>query len=434
LHPLLRDQATGKPARILRGYIRRAEFEAGNDMSRARLYFMYNPEVITRDYVSYLEQTALDPFNTVFQSGNLVAPPSFMDFSFSLLFDRQEEAMAPDHPGVYVDYQFFDLVVRNVIPTDPNQSSNTLPDNGIMMVNPRDITVVFSPQLTVQGRPLNASVSFERFTHRMTPTRMTIQLHMRAVYMGPVKDQVEYKKEEFAAEASIPIDEIKSPLFSWNGNDQSAFDLLKLTNEAPSADIKVLAQQFAQAKDENHALRLTAMQYAIDHVVQGGPGDGTWTDYEGASSGSARWALPDSADCSGLVTESYIKVGLGSVMKWNGHPGTAVIMQLAQQNPNLQAFQRLQDFDWKSELLPGDILIRQGHVGFFVAYQGTGCVIFDAAGPNANPEVGQRNVSGHSTFTHMLRPTPHGSLSAASQTSVWNTVLGQSWNPIAGLG
>ena len=49
IHPLLRDQASGKPARILRGYIRRAEFEAGNDMSRARLYFMYNPEVITRD-------------------------------------------------------------------------------------------------------------------------------------------------------------------------------------------------------------------------------------------------------------------------------------------------------------------------------------------------------------------------------------------------
>ena len=106
---------------------------------------MYNPEIITRDYVSYLDQTALDPFNTVYQSGNLVAPPAILDFSFDLFFDRQEEATQPDHPGVFVDYQYFDLVVRNVMPSDPNRPGNTLPDNGVMMVNPRDITVVFAP-------------------------------------------------------------------------------------------------------------------------------------------------------------------------------------------------------------------------------------------------------------------------------------------------
>ena len=137
---------TGAPARIQRGYIRRGEVEAGQDISKARLYFMYNPETITRDYVSYLDQTALDPFNTVYQSSNLVAPPSILDFSFSLFFDRQEEAMDAEHPGVFVDYQFFDLVVRNVTPDDPNSTGNTLPDNGVMMVNPREITVVFSQQ------------------------------------------------------------------------------------------------------------------------------------------------------------------------------------------------------------------------------------------------------------------------------------------------
>ena len=162
---------------------------------------MYNPEIISRDYVSYLEQGALDPFNTVYQSGNLVAPPSILDFSFELFFDRQEEATQVNHPGVFVDYQFFDLVVRNVVPSDPNQASNALPDNGVMMVNPRDITVVFSPQLTIQGRPINARVTFEKFTHRMTPTRMRISLTMRAVYMGPIKDMTEYNAETFPAEA-----------------------------------------------------------------------------------------------------------------------------------------------------------------------------------------------------------------------------------------
>src|SRR5262245_45619221 len=79
---------SGGPPRILRGFIRRAEYDRTDAASMARLYFMYNPETITRDYVSYLDQGALDPFNTVFGSGNLVPPPSFMDFSFGLFFDR----------------------------------------------------------------------------------------------------------------------------------------------------------------------------------------------------------------------------------------------------------------------------------------------------------------------------------------------------------
>ena len=58
----------GTPARILRGFIRRADYDASDPVSRSRLYFMYNPTIIARDYVSYLDQGALDPFNTVFQS------------------------------------------------------------------------------------------------------------------------------------------------------------------------------------------------------------------------------------------------------------------------------------------------------------------------------------------------------------------------------
>ena len=213
LHPSLMTQGSpsgpatggGLPARILRGYIRRAQSEVGKPMSNARLYFMYNPEQITREYVSYLEQGALDPFNTVYQSGNLVAPPSILDFSFELFFDRQEEAADTHHPGVFVDYQFFDMVVRNVYPDPGHAPANTLPDSGVMMVNPRDITVIFSPQLTVQGRPLNARVTFEKFTHRMTPTRMRIQLTMRAVYLGPIKDMTTYTAEEFPADAVDPL-------------------------------------------------------------------------------------------------------------------------------------------------------------------------------------------------------------------------------------
>lgn len=213
LLPSLVDEF-GQSAKILRGFIRRAQWEAGDPVTKARLYFMYNPETIERQYISYLDQSALDPFNTVYQSGNLVAPPSLLDFNFDLFFDRQTEAMHSDHPGVFVDYQFFDLVVRNVIPTDPNQSSNQLPDNGVMMVNPRDITVVFSPQLTVQGRPTNASVRFEKFTHRMIPTRMSISLQMRVTYFGPLLEQSQYQMQAVQDSSALLVPPDQQSVFS----------------------------------------------------------------------------------------------------------------------------------------------------------------------------------------------------------------------------
>jgi len=424
LHPALRDSETGLPARILRGYIRRAEFQAGDQMSRSRLYFMYNPERIQRDYVSYLNQSALDPFNTVYQSGNLVAPPSILDFSFSLFFDRQEEAAAADHPGVFVDYQYFDLVVRNVIPTDPNQSGTTIPDNGVMMINPRDITVVFSPQLTVQGRPLNASVNFEKFTHRMTPTRMTIQLQMRAVYIGPVKDMTEYRKEELQAEAAIPFDEgrLASPI-SWLGNEVSTVEAIRSFRDSitDTGTVGDAARTIGIANDGNHAIRLAAMQWAIDHVVQGGPSgkdvdDAPWTDYLN-DGGRGRWNLPSSADCSGLVSEAYIKTGQGTALGWNSHPSTDDMIRIARNNS--AKFQLLPLTGAFGELLSGDILLRSGHVAFYVGKEGNQNVIFDASSAKSIPEVGRRTNSLPGKFTYILRPTPLGSLSAASTTSSW---------------
>lgn len=213
------------PARILRGFIRRAQVNVADHPSQCRLYFMYNPAEIVRDYVSYLDQGALDPFNTVYQSGNLVAPPSFMDFSFELFFDRQAEAASADHPGVMVDQEYFDLVVRNVIPGD--DTSGGLPDNGLLMVNPKDITVVFSPQLSVQGRPTSAKIIYEKFTHRMTPTRMRIGLTMRVVYFGPVRDITNYTTEEPNVQLRVPFDipepaayDFKFEPLTWNSNGQ----------------------------------------------------------------------------------------------------------------------------------------------------------------------------------------------------------------------
>lgn len=190
--------------RILRGYIRRAAPQASDPTSNYRLYFMYNPATIQRQFVSYLEQAALDPFNTILNSGNLVAPPGILDFSFELFFDRQVENANGDMPrGVLEDYDYFDLVVRGVVP-DPQ--SPVLPDNGVLMTNPRNITVVFSPQLSVTGRPDQASVVYEKFDHRMRPIRMRIVMSMKAYSIGPTSQNFAFasSSSESKAQATIP--------------------------------------------------------------------------------------------------------------------------------------------------------------------------------------------------------------------------------------
>jgi len=435
LHPALRDSDAGGQARILRGYIRRADYEVKDDVSKCRLYFMYNPENITRDYVSYLNQTALDPFNTVFDSKNIVAPPSFMDFSFSLVFDRQEEAMQKDHPGVFVDYQYFDLVVRNVIPQNPNQTGNTLPDNGVMMVNPRDITVVFSPQLSVQGRPLNAQVNFEKFTHRMTPTRMTITLAMRVIYMGPVKEMKTYTREEQQAEDQIPSGtESGTPDFSWFTNMlASGVDVVKdfLVGLAPvggfgfgtgfggdgTSSGNTMVDNFAGADAANFSVRQKALDWAKLNVK-------SFTAY---NAGSKRVNLPDSVDCSGLVTLSYVKTGNGTKCLWNKYPGTEEMLSIARRNPTIHSLVALANIPWRYQpdkpasqqgLLYGDLLIKNGHIQFFDHYGTDGKIhIFHSSPSVRGPAIWSGPGS---ALYYRLRPTPVAASSGAGQTPAWD--------------
>jgi hypothetical protein len=199
----------GQDAKIVRGYIRR-DPSSTDPTSRYRLNFMFNPGSIQRSYISYLDQGALDPYNTIYQAGNLVAPPGILDFNFELMFDRQIEAGALGNRGCAVDYDYFDRVIRGVEPQAP-ASTNTIPDNGVLLVNPQTVTVVFSEQLQVQGKVNNAVVSYERFNHRMVPTRMIIGIQMKVTYVGtglpegqPFDLHIEQATAEFAA--TVPYD------------------------------------------------------------------------------------------------------------------------------------------------------------------------------------------------------------------------------------
>jgi hypothetical protein len=178
-NPLITD---GQDAKIVRGYIRRDALSS-DPTSKYRLNFMYNPGSIQRSYISYLDQGALDPYNTIYQAGNLVTPPGILDFSFELLFDRQIEAGDPSNKGCGEDYDYFERVIRGVEP-QATASVNTIPDNGVLLVNPQTITVVFSEHLQVQGKVSNAVVSYDRFNHRMIPTRMSVGIQMKVTYIG----------------------------------------------------------------------------------------------------------------------------------------------------------------------------------------------------------------------------------------------------------
>ena len=452
IHPTLQGQ------RITRGYIRRANYEAGDATSKSRLYFMYNPETIVRDYVSYLDQAALDPFNTVYGSNNLVAPPSFMNFRFDLFFDRQDEvAQDIDNPGVFADYQFFDLVVRNVVPSDPNSVATALPDNGVMMVNPRDITVVFSPQLTVQGRPINAQVVFEKFSHRMTPIRMRIALEMRVVYIGPMRAMTEYVMETYAADTTSSVSADDTTAFTFTYTDLIIADGASAgaAGYTPGASTSVTGGLNSVAdlsSSPNGSVRRQALAWARSHVKDG------YTEYDGPRVGSGvdPSGFLKYTTCSGLVWNAYNGIGMTSKMGWGGStraPADTIMMVNSLDKGRMQTLFKwdaasgkaqattfFNDPNNRAKIQPGDLLLKDryltpaddvGHVAFFVGWSSDGSTmqIFDAAGKAAHPQVGERTYSrAHfiDTFTHVLRPIPLGSTSYSNSTNP-NTHVGTSY-------
>jgi hypothetical protein len=413
------------PARILRGFIRRAEYDTTDQMSTSRLYFMYNPSVIARDYVSYLDQGALDPFNTVFQSDNLVAPPSMMNFTFELFFDRQDEAQDPHNPGVLVDMEYFDMVVRNVIPDPALQS---MPDNGVMMVNPRDISVIFSPEITVQGRPLNASLVYEKFTHRMVPTRMRIQLTMRVVYWGPMRDMTTYTSPAAEETSSSSVNFAQSTTATYS------FTLADLEGKASGDKVQEIIDTQLGFYNLNSTGgggggggggNSSALNYAVSHSAT--------TKYDA----NKRMDLWNYADCSSLVWGGFQGVGQATALGWSttDAPSTAGMYT---GSVNSTAFTKIWGYDGTTsdktegckKMAVGDLLIRfkgtnvalgTNHVAFVSKITDTGIQTYAAQGANAHPNCGYADHSfplgSDFKFTHGVRPMSMGNQGAALQNN-----------------
>jgi hypothetical protein len=197
------------PHRILRGYMRRfdtnpASTDNASDPSKsykARLFFMWNPQFIERTYAALEDiQQFLNLTNQANGPVNNEDTQPYLktEVGFSLVFDRQEEVNRfPNHPGCLVDLAVFDLLSRGGSPAGQmtKEALKALDDAGgtvaggpsskSLIFNPGiKIAVIFSPYIVYFGNIIDVRATFEKFSHRMTPTRMTLDLKMRLYAFG----------------------------------------------------------------------------------------------------------------------------------------------------------------------------------------------------------------------------------------------------------
>lgn len=415
----------GPPTRLLRGFIRRTYSDSNDPNSGCRLNFMFNPPEIQRDYVSYLDQGALDPFNTIYQSGNLVAPPSILNFSFELFFDRQAEAMDPTNPGTFVDQEFFDKVVRGVRDENVGPNPAGIPDNGLILSGAQDVTVVFSPQLAVSGRPINASVSYVKFTHRMVPTRMVIGITIRAVRIGPVTQDVQpysssasgaSNAEGFAAASRVATPEQESPVIT--------FTRVALAFAADDPDL------------DTYVVNTTAFVTGAS-----GQGNGSAVDYVKAQvakfgtgyDAQNRMNLWKSCDCSSLVWAAFAGTNQSSQLGWPTWDGVAAPVKIHAPSSysmwlglkDSNAAQKVWGFSGTpaasegiAKMQKGDLVFRivgdgsvegENHVAIVESVSGDTATIFEAKSPSKG--VGSAVLSSGnngSRFNYCIRPLTRG--------------------------
>lgn len=445
----------GDRPKIQRGFIRRAVKRADNPLSGMVLRFMYNPETIERKYASYLDQAAIDPFNTVFQSGNLVAPPSIIEFNFELLFDRQQEATANGpwssaadwkRYGVLHDLAFFDAVVRNVPPAG---TPNTIPDNGVMMVNPEDIVVVFSQELTVQGKPINSRVVYKKFTNDMVPIRASVSITMIANYFGPLREPYgldaaqkisQYKalisyddKTDGIANARSVDAAIQEYRSSTSATSQFNSNLKRVSlassqttpwwqtdSTAPSAVGGTVGSTVTMVGPVNNSLAVAAMQVARSIAKSGVH---QYSQPRRLSHGGA--TSPWYFDCSSFVWYAYSKVGGTAVFGSARYPATAGMLgywvgsQWRTVQRVLSGKANMTPSQVANAAKPGDLLFEApGHIAIVIGAQSGGLLTVAARSSSSSPQVGEK-VESYSyiqgKYDILLRPALVGSQSVVGR-------------------
>jgi hypothetical protein len=435
---------------IQRGFVRRAARNPANPLSDMSLRFMYNPEKITRQYASYLEQAAIDPFNTVFQSGNLVAPPSIIEFSFSLVFDRQVEATARGpwtskadwaNVGVLHDMAFFDAVLRNV---PPGGTPNTVPDNGVMMVNPEDVTVVFSKDLTVQGKPTNSQVRFTKFLHNMVPVRCEMDITLLINYFGPLREPfgLDARQQIAAYQALIPYG---TTLGDGLANTRSVEEAVRVFRSSGSAASLLAAAVNTSAPQAtpwwngsssstssggvantlqmttpvNNTIASNALMAAQQLFAQSG---GPRYDQGRRTQHGAGKPTPWYWDCSSFIWKAFQTIGAQGIFGKSTYPTTATMLDFWNSSgwTTVQKVLTWQSTSGVADRLtllakPGDLLFRRsggnGHIAMVVSVSPGRIRTIEARGKSVSPQAGEFDKSATSvasSFNYLLRPALAG--------------------------
>jgi hypothetical protein len=194
-----KSRMAGAPA-LLRGYMRAADPATSGSGGWARLFFQYNPNLIVRESVQ-----TVDVYSGVQQLPSDQQGVGQQSFSFSLMLDRQAEVASSQSEdprltrvvgGVTItddssvlrprDGVLVDLAVFDKITGIGNMGSDTslAGGNAALMSSAHQIRVFFSPQMMVEGQVTRATVTMEKFNHKMVPVFCQISVTMIIRYWG----------------------------------------------------------------------------------------------------------------------------------------------------------------------------------------------------------------------------------------------------------
>lgn len=468
----------GVTKRILRGYMRRSTvyplsqpgLSDQQKATNAKLYFMYNPSDVMRQYVSYTALAGQSSDNPESATSGGQQVPAMVTMNMELLFDRQEEvARFPNHPGVLVDLAVFDMLIGNnitsyddVMNRDVNfgdasaSTAVSTPSGGADTATLKPgldiyITIIMSPSLVFEGKIMEASALFQKFSHRMTPTRMTLTVTLWLNYTGKLIPATSVNAADQASAA-------------WRRDLSATKDTVNPTVKAASKAAALNLNYQGRLLAVNWAERWTAE--AGQRVNSTGPYAGTTGSYYAnskrdgimhdrcdgfANDDLVAGGAPAYFDCSSLCYRAYHAVGWENALHLGPDcaPASDFFIDSALGNSDVWSYQELKgatisnasaslrdslchDFDlWDPENTgqpgpnTGDMLVRRGagsagHIAFIHSklsgdasnYRGWQWKVIHSCCPDEPVKYGtyttEQIIFGgdNRPYTHIIRPHP----------------------------
>jgi hypothetical protein len=185
---------------IIRGFIKRSQIgsapPAQDPGAQGRCYFMFNPTTLSQGF-SY-DTTIYNPSQAT-QADQNIQPYGQAAFNFALFFERTAEVNAnPDNAGCLVDLDVLSYIVRGVpanlaspgglagatsgdprVHINGSTSASIIADpTGTFIGAGQTIDAVFSKYMTMRGTVNSLVIDFQKFSHNMIPTMMTVNIGM----------------------------------------------------------------------------------------------------------------------------------------------------------------------------------------------------------------------------------------------------------------